>query len=321
MNKNDECDVVKDLSSLHIEDMLSQSSRNFIEKHLKDCKECEKYYKTLNSTFLNENEKEKNKDEIEINHLKKINKKITTLKWILFGIIVTILMLILYFFLKNVYIDSINDLNIVKILDMQKSCDNYKLVHTTTEINKKTNQTNVIEVVHYYKDGKHKEVVSYHIDGSMKEDTIRFIEDDSYEKTTVFHSLKQIDHQTQDFIEERKGNTLNKIISRVMNNDAGVHNLGLKIRTEMFNNKECYVVSNVYNDSYRENYIDKETGDLVRIVSGNENFYNEELFILTENVVTDEDVDISILETDKYKDYKINDIIYEIDEIMREFYE
>ena len=321
MNKNDECEVVKDLSSLHIENMLSESSQKFIEEHLKGCNKCQEYYKALNSTFLNDYKKEKNNDKIEINHLKKVNKKMTTLKWILFGIIVTILILMLYFFLKIVYIDSINDLNIVKMLDMQRNSNNYKLVHTTTQINKKTNEKSIIEVVHYYKDGKHKEIVSVERNGKMEIETIKFIEDDMYEKTTVFPSLKQIDHQTQDYIEELKGNYLNKIIGLVMLNDAGVGRLGLKTRTEMFNDKECYVVSDVYSGSYRENYIDKETGDLVRVVSGSENYYTEELFTLTENVVTDEDVDISILESDKYKDYKVNNIEYKIDEKMRFFYE
>ena len=107
-----------------------------------------------------------------------------------------------------------------------------------------------------------------------------------------------------------------------MLNDAGVYRLGLKTRTENYDDKECYVVSDKHNGSYRENYIDKETGDLVRIVSGSDNYYDEELFTLTEGVVTDEDVDISILKTDnKYSDYKVNNITYELDEMFRQFYE
>lgn len=305
MNKNDECEIVKDLSSLHIENMLSQSSQSFIEKHLKDCKECREYYKALNSEFLSKDKKEKSNDEIEINHLKKVNKRITTLKWILFGIIVTILILIFYFFLKIVYIDSINDLNVVKMLDMQKKSNNYKLLHTTSQINKTTNETNLVETVHYYKDGKHKEVSSIFKNGKMIEETIIFIEDFGYEKVSVFHSLKQIEKLTQNFIQERKGHILNTIISRIMLNDAGVGRLGLKVQTEIFDNKECYVVSDSNNGSYIKNYIDKETGELVRCVYGTANFYQEELFTLIENVVTDEEVDMSILESDMYKDYEI----------------
>lgn len=307
MNKNEECDVVKDLSSLHIESMLSEGSKEFIEKHLEKCNECKKYYNDLNSTFLNENKKEKNNDEIEINHLKKVNKKITTLKWILFWIIVAILIFMFYFFFKNMYIDGINDLNICKMLDMQKNSNNYKLVHITTQINKETNEKSIIEVVHYYKDGKHKEVSSHLVDGEMKEETISFINDHTNEHINVFRSLKQIDYQGK-VISEYERDIFTMIISRVMLNDAGVGRLGLKTRTEMFDNKECYVVYESYNGTYRENYIDKETRDLIRVLSGSENFYHEELFTLTENVVTDEDVDESILKSDEYKEYKINNI-------------
>lgn len=321
MNKKEECNIVKDLSSLHVENMLSEDSKNFVDNHLKTCKECTKYYSDLNSVFLKDEKENKVNDKIEVDHLKKINKKMNILKWILFGIIVLILILMLYFFVKNAYIDSINDLSIVKILDMQKNSDNYKYVQKITRINKQTNETSVIEVVHYYKDGKHKEVVSSLVNGEMKEETIFFIDDYAYEKTTVFHSLKQIDHQKQDFIQERRGDFLDIIISRVMLLDAGVHRLGLTTRTENFDGKECYVVSDVYDYSYRENYIDKNTGDLIRVIDGSENFSNEELFTLTEGVVTDEDVDISILNTEEYKDYKINEIEYKLDEKMRFFYE
>ena len=61
MDKNDECEIVKDLSSLHIDNMLSESSQKFVEEHLKKCNKCQEYYKALNSTFLNEDKKEKNK--------------------------------------------------------------------------------------------------------------------------------------------------------------------------------------------------------------------------------------------------------------------
>ena len=321
MNKKEECDVVKDLSSLHIDNMLSKNSQKFINEHLQFCESCKKYYKDLNSTFLNDSQKEKKNDQIEVNHLKKVNRKMTTLKWILFGIICVILFLMAYFFIKNSYIDSINSLNISKIIDMQKNSNNYKLVHITTDINKRTNEKSVIEVVHLYKDGKHKEIVSVERNGKMEIETIKFIEDDMYEKTTVFPTLKQIDHQTQDYIEELKGNYLNKIIGLVMLNDAGVHKLGLKVRTETYNDKECYVVYDNYSGYYRENYIDKETGDLVRILSGSENYHTEELFILTENAVTDEDVDISILESDMYKEYKRNEIEYKLDEKLRFMFE
>lgn len=321
MEKNDECFVVKDLSSLYMEKMLSKESENFVDGHLNRCNDCKKYYKDLDFMLLNDKKEEKKNDEIEINHLKQINKKMTKLKWFLTIIIGIILLIIFSMYIKIAYIDSINDLNISKILDMQKESNNYKLTHKTVQINKVTNQTDIIEVVHYYKDGAHKEVINYYRDGVKVDETIKFIEDNAYERTTIFNSLRQIDHQKQDFIEERKGNALNLIISRVMDLDAGIHRLGLTTRTEVFEGKECYVVSDRHSGSYRENYINKENGKLERVVSGSENFYTEETFSLIENIVTDEDVDISILKDEKYKDYTVNNIEYEMDEVMRELYE
>lgn len=106
-----------------------------------------------------------------------------------------------------------------------------------------------------------------------------------------------------------------------MLNDAGIYRLGLTTRTKVFNGIECYVVSDSYNESFRENYINKETGELVKIVSGSENFYNEELFTLTENVVEDKDVDKTILEGERYKDYKKIDIEYEATEEINLYYD
>ena len=94
--------------------MLSENSKQFVINHLRTCKECENYYNALNSNFLKDNEIEKNNDRIEIDHLKKVNKKITKLKWILTSIIILILILIGYFFFKTCYIDKINTITIDK---------------------------------------------------------------------------------------------------------------------------------------------------------------------------------------------------------------
>lgn len=320
MKRNEKCEIVKDLSSLYIDNILSETSKQFVLEHLKECKECEKYYNNLSSEFLNNSEQEKNADNIEIDHLKKVNRKFTTMKWILTSIIVLILLIISYFFIKTCYIDKINSITIDKIINMQKESNNYKLTKTTVETNELTKEKKICEVEHYYKDGKHKEVISHYEDGKLVIDSILYIEDNKYEKVTVFPSLKQIDYQKQDFIQERKGDSLKGIIADVMLNDAGIHQLGVKIRTETYDNKECYVVYDSYNGSYRENYLDKSTGDLIRVVSGTDTYYTEEKYTLIKDIVTNEDIDNKILEKDEYKDYKLNELNYELPEIMKQFY-
>lgn len=41
------CDIVKDLIPMYIEDLTSESSNQFIEKHLVSCKECTSYLKNM----------------------------------------------------------------------------------------------------------------------------------------------------------------------------------------------------------------------------------------------------------------------------------
>lgn len=41
------CDIVKDLIPMYIEDLTSESSNQFIEKHLFSCKECTIYLKNM----------------------------------------------------------------------------------------------------------------------------------------------------------------------------------------------------------------------------------------------------------------------------------
>ena len=42
MNKNKRCEIVKDLLPLYADDMCSDSSRNFVKEHLKECGGCRK---------------------------------------------------------------------------------------------------------------------------------------------------------------------------------------------------------------------------------------------------------------------------------------
>ena len=42
-----ECDIVKDLMPLYIDDLLSENSKKFIEDHINTCESCKKYYEKL----------------------------------------------------------------------------------------------------------------------------------------------------------------------------------------------------------------------------------------------------------------------------------
>ena len=44
-----ECDIVKDLMPLYIDDVLSENSKTFVKDHMDSCKSCKKYYEKLSN--------------------------------------------------------------------------------------------------------------------------------------------------------------------------------------------------------------------------------------------------------------------------------
>ena len=39
-----DCDIIKDLMPLYIDDLLSDNSKKFVEDHINNCESCKKYY-------------------------------------------------------------------------------------------------------------------------------------------------------------------------------------------------------------------------------------------------------------------------------------
>ena len=44
-----ECDIVKDLIPLYIDDVLSENSKTFVKDHMDSCESCKKYYEKLSN--------------------------------------------------------------------------------------------------------------------------------------------------------------------------------------------------------------------------------------------------------------------------------
>ena len=66
-----ECDIVKDLSFSYNDNILSNTSKEFVENHLKECDECQRFLKEIREDCTKKNSKK------EIDFLKKIRHKIT----------------------------------------------------------------------------------------------------------------------------------------------------------------------------------------------------------------------------------------------------
>lgn len=64
-----ECDIVEDLLFGYNDETLNETSREFVKKHLENCEKCKKILEEIKK------ESEEESQDIEIDYLKKINKK------------------------------------------------------------------------------------------------------------------------------------------------------------------------------------------------------------------------------------------------------
>lgn len=299
--KNNDCDIVKDLSIQYIEDMLSSNSKKFIDNHLSYCENCKKYYNDMNSNIFNESAKEGKKDRIEINHLKKINNHMNMLKTIIMSILIIIIIFIITCFVKYYNISSVINEAYEKIEHM-RNLNNYKLEQETISKDFVNNSEYTVKTTWYYKDGKYKIELG---------NGIRYLEDDSYKKICVYNDLKQIEYYEQNIIEEQKGDTLDVFcnIKNYKTLEKGISRLSLSLREERFNGIDCYVIRRGNNNSYRDIWIDKKEKITLRMVEEEYmKYYYETIYTFSEDIVKDEDVDTSILDTEKYKDYERKNI-------------
>ena len=303
MNKNDECDIVKDLATPYIEDLINTKSKNFVEEHLKLCKDCKKYYDEISYSRLNEKREEKRNDKYELDFLKKIRRHMNILKIALIFIFTIVIVIMCCVFVKYQNITQIINMSYDKI-EYMRTVDNYKLTRKTINIDYEQNTTFEVTTNYYYKNGRYK--INY-------DNTTLYCEDNSYNKIYVYNDLKQIDYYTQNFVEYKKGETFD-IFSEIISYKTeltGLYKLILSKRTERFNGIDCYVIRMGNEDSYREVWINKDDNIVLRKIEAEYlKYYKEEIYSLVENVVTDEDVDSSILETEKYDDYKKENIIH-----------
>lgn len=315
MNKKNECEIVKDLAIPFTENLINSGSEEFVREHLLTCENCKKYYENIKSSLSIENEIEFDKDNIIINQFKKIHNHINILKIIIIVILVLIITILSTYYIKNNKLVNIINTAYNKI-EYMRELNNYKLTVTTIQKNLKTNDYMEYEQNYYYKDGKYK---------IEADDSIRFYEDDSYENICVYHNLKQIDYSKQNYIEESKGRTFD-IFSEIINYKempSITYNLSFSLREERFNGIDCYVIRvGTKNNSYRDVWIDKNSYITVRVVNEVYNdFYREELYTFYENIVTNEDVDTNVLDSDKYQNYIKKYIINNASDEIKLFYD
>ena len=302
MSKKEECEIIKDLTPQYIDNLLKKKKKKFVSEHLEKCSDCKEYYTKIKVSIFSENEKEKNNDTILVNQFKKIHNHINSLKISILLIILLIIGILLFVFIKQYNFSNIVN-NAYEKIEYMKTLDNYKLTIKTIDKNFKNNTSMEYEETTYYKGGKYK---------IQSKDSLKFYQDDSYEKICVYNDLETKEYYKQDFIEMTKGKTIN-IFSEIINYQKltwSISSLAFSVRTESFNGISCYVIRFGNNNSYRDTWIDKNTFLTLRVVNENKNdFYREEIFKFEENSVKDEDVNSAILNSAPYNNYTVKNII------------
>ncbi len=89
MKKN--CDMIRDLMPLYIDEVCSKESKEYVEKHLQECKECQNYLEKLKENLQNV------RDDKEVNTFKKFIKTVN-FKIVRNSLLITIVILVLLIF-------------------------------------------------------------------------------------------------------------------------------------------------------------------------------------------------------------------------------
>lgn len=318
MKNNDECYIVKDLLPNYTENLLNEKTTGFVNKHLKKCDNCNKYFELLKSNINEEISKEKVEDEIEFNYLRKVNRRIANLRIIAFVAIFTIILVILAILLKYKYNDNIID-RCYDNFERFKMSNNYKIIVDDTYIDYKTEEIRKHNETYFYKDGKYK----YETGNITK-----YFEDNNNKSTNIFHNLKSIEQVTLKYPETVQGKLLYTMFAEINSYKSSnvifdmYIKLGLNIRTEYFNGIECYVIRFAGNgDGYRDTWISKNEFIPVRIIDTvYDDYYHEINFTLIFNEIKEEDIDSSMV-YNLYKDYDVKNVIIEDDEVSRLYYQ
>lgn len=149
---NKDCEIVRDMIPLYIDDVCSNGTKELVKKHLENCNECQEIFQTMRKNEKNENSNEKES-------LKSFNNKIkkNKIKAIVISLIVFVIVIIL---IKYIYSCILFNYIINKAQKFSKSNNMY------IQSMENSLGDEVFVAKEYYKNGKFKVVyATYRNDG------------------------------------------------------------------------------------------------------------------------------------------------------------
>ena len=251
MERKTECEIVQDLLYGYVDKVLNPESKKLVDKHLIECKECQKKLEEINN-----DSKEENSEIKQIDYLKKIRRK-NRIKTILTVIGIFICILLIIFLRKFIIINSIYG-------TAQKTINNnnyYKEISQPIyngEVGKETEHSLINKI--YYKDGKYKEILEIYNETELTYAVTTYRTLNSDENIVI--------HENKVYIQKdemlRENNTeqsflVSPLIQNSTMRDKLIMALFNSIEIENEYNGKAYVLKDL-RDDWIEYVFDKETG-------------------------------------------------------------
>lgn len=310
-----ECNIIIDLLPNYIEGDISNDTKRFIDEHLNKCLKCRDTLKAMKEDITEEDKRIRIDNDIMTNKIKKIKRKMMVKKYFLRFTYIVILFLfiigIVYLVRNNYILENTN-----KAYDKLTSLNNYRL--TTYSIYQNYNgdgDYNYYNILSY-KDGKYKEELYDGISSNKLLESINYGEIESNEKINVSYNEKKITKKKNTSIYYKKGQLVsNSFRDTICNGKERWIYIFSNVSIGKFRGKDCYVYRIQWGkDGYVEYWIEKDTFFNVREVESYSNYYRETLYLLEENCVKDEELQI---ETDiqgfEYQEIETNELTDNVD--------
>ena len=255
MKNKKECEIVQDLLMNYVDGVLNPQSKKLVENHLKECEECQ-----LELKHIQDDMKEKeNREQIELNYLKKIRIK-TRVKSVLLAIGIIVLIAFVIFLNNFIKINSIMN-------RAEKSLQSNNFYKETSQM-LGNNETSITK--EYYKDGKYKSIWMIYSDNGVETKSIEYANSNSDERTYINEADKKAVIEKGDVLEMKNKNIKN--VPFVTSRNSLFAKIGTtfvySINTDTYDyGKEYYILKNRSENNRWEIWIDKETGLPIREIN------------------------------------------------------
>ena len=245
MEKKIECEIVQDLLLNYSDDIINEASKKLIEKHLQQCKSCQKQLDDI-KTYT---EKTEQSQEKSIDYLKKIRRN-SRIKSIFIAIGIILLLLF------TVYVYKFIQINLIAIRGA-KSLEANNFYKETIQV---ISDNKAIITKDYFKDGKYKSVSETYVNGEIKSLIAKYSSINSDEILLVDVSNKRVSIEKNETVKLKNQEKDLKYVPFVLGlQESVITRMGVALTMSIFTDideigKEYYVLKMNLKKTQNGNY-------------------------------------------------------------------